>query len=42
MMYLLVKGLGVNVFSALRPESANFLTAARNKVAAFRHRRAEK
>ena len=29
-------------FSALRPESANFLAAARNKVAAFRYRRAEK
>ena len=29
-------------FSALRLESANFLAAARNEVAAFRRRRAEK
>ena len=28
--------------SALRPESTNFLAAARNEVAAFRRRRAEK
>ena len=31
-----------NIFSALRPESANFPAAARNEVAAFRRRRAEK
>ena len=31
-----------NNFSALRPESANFLAAVRNEVAAFRHHRAEK
>ena len=31
-----------NIFSALRPESVNFLAAARNEVAAFWHRLAEK
>ena len=31
-----------NLFSALRPESANFPAAAQNEVAAFRRRRAEK
>ena len=34
--------INVNEFSALRPESTNFLVAARNEVAAFRHHRAEK
>ena len=29
-------------FSALRPESPNFPAAARNEVATFRRRRAEK
>ena len=35
-------GMVKQLFSALRPESANFLAAARNEVAAFRRRRAEK
>ena len=30
-----------NEFSALRPESDNFLAAAQNEVAVFRRRRAE-
>ena len=41
--FLILLAMGRNILiSALRPESANFLGAAWNEVAAFWHRRAEK